>query len=273
MTSLWRGAVCVLFFGATCALDLVGQNSTLTNLESNPAPVPSAVVQLLAVGPGAHGRNQDCSATGFIINEDGYILTNAHVVEKSEECLAQSPGAKLVAKFANSVIAEHPLSENLDASRPTETTAPAVACDVVGVDDVHDLAVLKPERQPPIGVAGHAIPYVLLATAQASIGTAVKVSGHPVFTWVALTQSGRIIAHRSLPLYERSDEPSDTIVVDIPLKHGSSGSPVYLEAGRSVVGVVERQNSPETAQTLAVPIHYAIELLDRLGVKYHALQK
>jgi S1-C subfamily serine protease len=270
MTLLRRVPVCVLFFGAICALDLIAQDSTHTKLQSNPASVPSAVVQLLAVGPGARGRNQDCSATGFIINEDGYILTNAHVVEKSKECLAQSPGAKLVAKFANSVVVEHPLSGNLDASRPAETTAPAVACDVVGVDDVHDFAVLKPERRPPIGGAGHAIPYVLLGATQASIGTAVKVTGHPVFAWVALTQSGRIIAHRSLPLFERSDAPSEMIALDIPLKHGSSGSPVYLEVGGAVVGVVERQNSLDPSQTLAVPIRYAIELLDRLGVKWHA---
>jgi hypothetical protein len=73
-----------------------------------------------------------------------------------------------------------------------------------------------------------------------------------------------------LAIFERSDEPTEMIVLDISLKHGSSGSPVYLEAGGAVVGVVERQNTMDTSQTLAVPIRNAIELLDRLGVKWHA---
>lgn len=265
----WRAAICVLFLGPTFALHLNAQDTTQTNVQSNPAPVPSAVVQLLAVGPGPHGQNQDCSATGFIINEDGYILTNAHVIEKSKECLAKSPGAKLMAKFVNSVF-DGPSSGKLEPSRATETAAPAVACDLVGVDDVHDLAVLKLERPPPFGGSGHAAPYLLLDAIQVSTGAAVKVTGHPASTWDALTQSGKIIAHRSLALSERSDEPTDMIAVDIPLKHGSSGSPVYLEAGGAVVGVVERQNTLDTSQTLAVPIRYACELLDRLGVKWHA---
>lgn len=266
-----RAAICFLFLSPTFALHLIAQDTAAhTNMQSNPALVPSAVVQLLAVGPGARGQNQDCAATGFIVNEDGYILTNAHVVQKSKECLAKSPGAKLMAKFANSVFDGLPSPEKLDPSRATETTAPAVACDLVGVDDVHDLAVLKPERPPPLGGSERAAPYLLLDAIQASIGAAVKVTGHPASNWDALTQSGRIIAHRSLPLSERSDEPTGMIVVDIPLKHGSSGSPVYLESGGAVVGVVERQNTSDTSQTLAVPIRHASELLDRLGVKWHA---
>jgi S1-C subfamily serine protease len=260
----------VLWLGAVCALDLLARDSAKLKLQSKPIDVSFAVVQLIAVGPGAHGRNEDCSATGFMINEAGYILTNAHVIEKSHECLAQSPGAKIVARFARSEVNAFPSSGSLDALRPTDTTAPAVACDVVGVDEVHDLAVLKPERPPPIGGAGHPTPYALLGTKPASIGMAVKVTGHPASTWVALTQSGKIIARQSLPLFGRSDEPSEMIVLDIPLKHGSSGSPVYLQAGAAVVGVVERQNTWDSFQTLAVPIRYATEVLDRLGVKWHA---
>lgn len=270
MISLRRGAICILFLVAACALDSVAQNSIKPNSQSNPASVPSAVVQLVAVGPGAHGHNEDCSATGFIINEDGTILTNAHVVEKSKECLAQSPGAKILAKFANSGLTRRASSAKPGAMQPTPMAAPAIACDVIGVDDLHDLAVLKPERPPPSDDAGRTIPYVLLGAARAAIGVPVKVTGHPASTWDASTQTGKIIARKSLPLFERSNEPSEMIVLDIPLKHGSSGSPVYLEAGGAVVGVVERQNTWDSFQTLAVPIGYAIELLNRLGVKWHA---
>lgn len=265
LAALW-----VVLLGATLPLELIGQDSAQTNLQSNSVHVPSAVVQLLAVGPGAHGHNQDCAATGFLINEDGYILTNAHVIEKSKECLAQSPGAKLLAKFANGESAGRSSAGNADASHPTEMTAPAVACEVVGVDEAHDLGVVKAERPPSMVVAGQAIPFVLLRPAPASIGAAIQVTGHPVSAWDAITQSGKIIARKDLAIFERSDEPSEMIVLNISLKHGSSGSPVYLEAGGAVVGVVERQNTSDTSQTLAVPIRYACELLDRLGVRWHA---
>src|SRR5574337_27761 len=85
------------------------------------AHVVEAVVQLLAVGPGGRGRNLECSATGFLINDAGYLMTNAHVVEDARRCLKGSPGGKIVARLPAS----------------TSETAGAVACDLVGVDEVH----------------------------------------------------------------------------------------------------------------------------------------
>ncbi len=89
-----------------------------------------AVVQLLAVGPSAQERNRECSATGFLINEEGYILTNAHVVQDAQRCLAASPKSKIMAKVSG---------EDSQVAR-------AVSCDSVGIDEVHDLAVVKMER-------------------------------------------------------------------------------------------------------------------------------
>ena len=53
-----------------------------------------AVVQLLAIGPGGQEQNRECSATGFLINEEGYILTNAHVVQDAHRCLARGRSAR-----------------------------------------------------------------------------------------------------------------------------------------------------------------------------------
>src|SRR5579863_5191429 len=100
MTRARRSVIFVCFLGSIFALDVAGQNPPAKNPPSDPDPVGPAVVQLLAVGPGDKGQNHECSATGFLVNEDGYILTNAHVVEKSEDCLAKSPGAKILAKLA-----------------------------------------------------------------------------------------------------------------------------------------------------------------------------
>jgi S1-C subfamily serine protease len=267
-----RGAICVLPFLSIFALGLAAQNHPASSLPSHSEPVVAAVVQLLAVGPAGKGQNHECAATGFLVNEDGYILTNAHVVEKSQECLAQSPGAKIVARLANLKPA-HLHAAEIDTVQPGEAASPAVSCVVLGVDDIHDLAVLKTERPFRTGAPGGTNPFVFLDTTEATLGTPVRVTGHPAFAWVAFTQSGHIFGRKSLPLFNQNAEPTDMMVMDIPLKPGNSGSPVYLEADGGVVGVVERQDTSDITKTLAVPIRYAIDLLNRFAVKWHAVQK
>ncbi len=216
-------------------------------------PAIPAVVQLMAIGPGESGKNRECSATGFLINEEGYILTNAHVIEQAQHCLAATVRAKIVAKFAT----------------PQSEIATAVSCDIVGLDGLHDLAVMKTERALQTDLAGSRIALVALDSAEVAVGTPVFVTGHPAFAWHALTQSGKIICRRSLRLLENSAEPTEVIVLNIPLRVGNSGSPVYLEAGGGVIGVVERQDPGHPSYSVAVPIRYAIALLNRHGVRWH----
>jgi serine protease Do len=213
-------------------------------------PVTAAVVQLLAVGPGAEDKNRECAATGFVVNEEGYLLTNAHVVADARRCLAASPGTKIMAKLA----------------RPGTRAATAVSCDVVAVDDLHDLALLKTER----ALEGEGPAYARLDPVEVAEGTPVAVTGHPAFAWRPTTQKGRVIRRGVLGLSEKSGEKSDVIVLDIPLERGASGSPVFQPAGGGVVGIIERQNPARPAETVAVPIRYAIELVDRHGVRWHS---
>lgn len=269
MVHLRRGAMRVLSFLLIFVPALAAQNPSASNLPSRSESVVPAVVQLLAVGPGGKGQNHECAATGFLVNEDGYIITNAHVVEKSRECLAQSPGAKIVARLANFKAAHFHATE-AGTAQPSEAVSAAVSCNVVGVDDIHDLAILKTERPFRTGTRGEAIPYAFLDTTPVTSGARVKVTGHPAFTWVALTQSGHIIGRKSFPLFEQNSKPTNMIVMDIPLKRGNSGSPVYLEGDGGVVGVAERQDTSDIAKTLAVPIRYAIDLLNRFAVKWYA---
>jgi S1-C subfamily serine protease len=132
---------------------------------SQPAEhVAQSVVQLLAIGPGQGDKNRACSATGFFVNEEGYILTNAHVVEDARRCLAGSPEAKIVAKLP----------------RPDARAATAVSCEVVALDEEHDLALLKTERPPP---EGENYPVAFLEEREVRAGAEVRVLGHPQFSW------------------------------------------------------------------------------------------
>ncbi len=209
-----------------------------------------AVVQLLAIGPGSGDQNKECAATGILVNEDGVILTNAHVVEDARRCLAGSSGAKIVAKF----------------TRPGERTATGVSCDVAALDELHDLALLLTER--PVSADGtHS--YALLDAREVAAGTVVAVTGHSAFAWQPTTEKGTILRRILLPLSDSSAEKSDVMILGIPLERGASGSPVYLDSG-AVVGVISRQNPSRPSETVGVPVGYAIELLKRKGLRWYA---
>lgn len=213
--------------------------------------VSQAVVELLAIGPGASQKNTECGGTGFFVNTDGYILTNAHVLAEAERCLGRSP-AKIMAR---------PALPGASASR-------AASCDGVGVDDIHDLAVLKTERPFFSDRQAGEKTFLRLDPREVPDGTGVIVTGHPLFAWDAVTESGKTLRRSSVRLSPSGAEPAEVLVLDIPLRPGNSGSPVYI-AGGGVVAIVEGQDRHRPGETFAVPVRYAIELLDRLRVTWH----
>jgi S1-C subfamily serine protease len=224
---------------------------------AHPAGTNPTVVELLAIGPGRNGQSRECGATGFLVNEDGYILTNAHVVEQARQCLAGSPGAKILARPASG----------------SATVGRAVSCDVVTLDDLHDLALLKTVR--PLFADSTQIQEAVarLVAGEVADGARVGVTGHPAFAWRPLTQFGQVIQHASLALSDHNSEPSQVLILNIELHRGNSGSPVYLVPSGGVIGIAERRDILHASRTIAVPMRYAIELLDRTGVKWHSAKE
>jgi serine protease Do len=233
------------------------QQVTPRTLPQSPSdPALTFVVQLISVGPGEKELNRECAATGFLIDEEGYLITAAHVLEDARRCLEKAPGAKILAKLV--------------ASDPR--TAPAVPCDVIAIDAPNDLALLKTER-PLIARPGDKPPYALLDAHPVVVGTAVQVSGYPAFSWLSVTQAGRITWAGRTRLAETDDplpNPSDALMVDIHLRPGNSGSPV-VRWGGGVIGVIDKRDSLRPAYSIAVAIHYAIELAGRNGARWHSV--
>jgi S1-C subfamily serine protease len=216
---------------------------------------PPYVVQLVAVGPAENAQDRECAATGFLINEEGYLITNWHVVEAAKGCLGKAPGAKILAKLAIT----------------SPRTAQAVPCDVIGIDVPNDLALLKTER-PLVPNPGDEPPYATLDPRAVALGTAVAVSGYPAFSWRPVTQSGRVAWRGRTRLEEADVSPieSDALMIDIHLRPGNSGSPVYRPGG-GVIAIVDKRDPLRPAYSVAVAIHYAIELAERHGVRWHGV--
>jgi S1-C subfamily serine protease len=141
---------------------------------------------------------------------------------------------------------------------------------VVGIDAPNDLALLKTKRPLLVNPGGKPL-YAALDAHAVGVGTAVRVSGYPAFSWQPVTQAGHVLWTGRTGLGEAdapSPPPSDAVGIDIHLRPGNSGSPVYRPGG-GVIAVVDRRDPLRPSYSVAVAIHYAIELAERQGVRWH----
>jgi S1-C subfamily serine protease len=248
------GSIVALYFLARVAGPPGPAQQSNANDSISRANVASAVVELVAIGPGPSDQTSVCSGTGFLVNGDGYLVTSAHVVAEAQRCLAGSAGAKILAR---------PLS-------PPPRVSLAGACEVAALDQVHDLAVLKLSR--PLGKEDSSATgaFVSLYPGDTEPGTSIGVRGHPSLAWQARIQEGHVTLVERLPLSETSAELSQVLVLDIALEKGASGSPVYRLADGAVVGVVEQRDALRPDWTVAASIDDAIDLLERYQIRWHA---
>jgi len=248
------GSIAVLYFLARVAGPPVPAQQSNANDIVSRAGGASAVVELVAIGPGPSDQTSVCSGTGFLVNEDGYLVTSAHVVAEAQRCLAGTAGAKILARLLS----------------PLPRASPAVACAVAALDQVHDLAVLKLSR--PLGkeASDPRGAFISLHPGDIEPGTSIGVRGHPSLAWQPRIQEGHVTLVEKLPLSETSAELCQVLVLDIALEKGASGSPVYLLADGAVVGIVEQRDVLRPDWTVAASIGYAIDLLDRYHIRWHA---
>ncbi len=190
-------------------------------LESLSEQVRPAVVQIFATGvtPGegvvpsiaALLSRQQGSGSGVILDADGYVITNAHVIEN-----------------ASRIRVELPLVE-ADADGPRSVLRPrgeVVGAQVVGVDRETDLALLKLQLDRPLptlelGDSEDLRPGELVMAFGSPLGLATSVS-----MGVVSAVARQIVA----------DDPMIYIQTDATINPGNSGGPLVDVNGR-VVGI------------------------------------
>lgn len=180
--------------------------------------------------------------TGFIVSEDGKLITNRHVIQTGTRFTARAPGG-----------------------RQYKVTA------VLIEDKEHDLAVVQIEnnRQPALSLG---------RTDELRAGTLVVVVGNPLGL-ESTVQAGTITGFRKFlglnrcleitgPVIGRDGEFHRDIIrgngrqVVTDLAPGSSGSPV-LDADGKVLGIITAISFADTPTVLAVPVEAVKELLRR----------
>jgi len=239
---------------------------------SNPADDTSLsaavcpVVYQLDRSPSSRGYRYSFFGNGFFINEQGYFLTVAHVLET----------------FRNGG------QPHILVSRPNSPPQ-LVQASVVAADPEHDVAILLATPNPFAGI--HKVAFLPLAAEPAFRGQPViALSLHPPRLQNPNTfevpredrSSGEVLSYETTQL-EKSAPSAEVFLLSHPVTLGQSGSPVLSLDSRAVVGLVEgrwlrssaisvAKSSPPSMSTpgAAIPIRYAIALLQRQSITWHA---
>ncbi len=151
-------------------------------------------------GDGDRPRRTSALGSGFVISEDGYIVTNNHVIESADEILIEFfPG---------------------DGQPVTELPA-----EVVGTDPNTDIALLKVSTDQPLK-------YVSFGDSdKMRVGDWVMAMGNPLGQGFSV--SAGIVSARNRALRGSYD---DYIQTDAAINRGNSGGPLFNMDG-DVIGV------------------------------------
>ena len=171
------------------------------------------------------------AGSGFIISEDGYILTNNHVVENASEILVA-----------------------LSDRRERMAT-------LVGSDKLSDLALLKIDAQD--------LPMVKLGSSERlEVGEWVVAIGSPFGFEYSVTAGIVSAKGRSLPM-EAEGNYVPFIQTDVAIHPGNSGGPLFNLKGE-VVGInsqIFTRSGGFMGLSFAIPIDVAMEVVAQLKDK------
>jgi len=185
---------------------------------------------------GENNRSEESSlGSGFVIDSDGHLLTNRHVVEGADEIQVSFPGKHSTPYHAK----------------------------VIGLDQRTDVALLKIEPKEALTV----LPLGDSDTMEA--GEWVMAIGNPFGMAGTVTVGVVSFQGRLLPL-ERQQSSIEMIQTDAAINPGNSGGPLLNTRGQ-VIGINTLIMSRGAAQSsgvgFAVPVNTAKQILGQLKEK------
>ena len=174
-------------------------------------------------------QRSTATGSGFLIDNDGHILTNAHVVE----------GAK-----------------HVDVQLGSGDTQ---AAQIVGTDPSSDIALLKVDNTDGVD------PLPLGDSSKVEVGDPVVAIGNP-FALDRTVTSGIVSALQRQIQAPNGFSISDVIQTDAAINPGNSGGPLIDGAGQ-VIGInsqIESQSGGNEGVGFAVPIKTAADVVSQL---------
>lgn len=165
---------------------------------------------------GSYYRPATSSGTGFIISENGYIITNHHVIENAEEISITDYSGK-------------------------EYTAR-----VVGTEPSNDIAIIK--------IDAATTPVDLGNSADLKVGDDIMIIGNALGE-LSYTFTDGIVSHLSRRIVVESGIELNVFQTNAAINNGNSGGPVYNMDGK-VVGIASAKYASEKIEGLGfcIPI-------------------
>ena len=194
-------------------------------------------------------RRSASQGSGFVVSDDGHILTNSHVVANAAESGGAAQGAtRLYVEFAD--------GERVEGK-------------VIGWDIFDDVGLVQVDPKD------HAIaPVPLGDSAKVAVGEPVAAIGSPFGNQTSLAVGVVSATGRSIGSLTSRYDVADAIQIDAPINRGNSGGPLFDARGR-VIGINAQINSESgnaEGVGFAIPINAAkrsmAQLISRGKVAY-----
>jgi Trypsin-like peptidase domain len=252
-----------------CVLSPIAAHQTQAQANS---PEDSAISSVCPVvypddqTPASRGYHYTFFGNAFFINDEGYLLTVAHVLETFRD-----GGQPYIL-----------------VNRPNSPPK-LLQVTVIAKDLQHDVAILRATPNPFMGK--YQVAYLPLSVDAAVRGQSVlALSLHPqrlqnAYSFDSTREDsspGTVLNYESTQL-EKSAPAADVFLLSHPVEKGQSGSPVLAVDSRAVVGLIEglwlRGTPVSVAKSgalststpgAAIPVRYAIAVLQQNGVAWHA---
>lgn len=222
--------------GGNAGTVVVGDASTRdNNRASNTIATEGDIQSILdAILPATVAITADSSAgeaagSGFVVTEDGYIVTNAHVVS------------------------------GVDSAQVVFTDGNSFDAEVVGSDESTDIAVLKVDGQGlPTAQLGDS-DAVVVGDAVIAVGNALALEGGPSVTSGIVSGLDRNLSAQG------GGTLADAMQTDAAISPGNSGGPL-VDATGQVIGINTAIADPTTAENIGfvIPISHAKPVIDQL---------
>ncbi len=227
---------------AAAAKPLVGNGFDASEIYAKRA---SGVVTIYSV----FGEEEDGSlssaaqGSGFVVSDDGYILTNSHVITTAGEVAAdEKPEA------ADAVYVEFRDSERVPAT-------------IVGWDLYDDVGLLK------VDPGAHPVaPVPLGDSSTVVVGEPVAAIGSPFGQATSLSVGVVSATERSIASLTSRYSLVDAIQTDAPINRGNSGGPMF-DADGDVIGInaqIRSESGNAEGVGFAVPINAAKRSMEQL---------
>jgi 2-alkenal reductase len=187
-----------------------------------------------------HADQHSAQGSGFVVSDEGYILTSAHVITDAGEAAKTTEAERVFIGFK-------------DGDR--------VKAEIIGWDAYDDVGLLR------VAPGAHKLaPVPLGNSSRVGPGDPVAAMGSPFGNEDSIAVGVVSATHRSIASLTSGYKVVDAIQTDAPITHGNSGGPLFDARGR-VIGInAQIRSDTGTAEGVgfAVPINAAARSMRQL---------